>query len=107
MDAHSLQSLRECKGELLEVIEISSRDLETDHYRMLIKNATNEAKLIITTASQYLLQLKQELKEFKDILRRVNIKMAEQVIKITSKGLFTGKHYQNMQNLTQISKLYL
>ncbi|XP_078338073.1 uncharacterized protein LOC111133637 isoform X1 [Crassostrea virginica] len=89
MDAHSLQSLRECKGELLEVIEISSRDLETDHYRMLIKNATNEAKLIITTASQYLLQLKQELKEFKDILRRVNIKMAEQIIKITSKGLFT------------------
>lgn len=91
MDAHSLESFRECKLNLLEILEVETEDWVNDHYKHLIKKAGNEAKLIITTASHYLLQLRDELKDFKQILRKLNIKMAEQVIGITSRGLFIGE----------------
>lgn len=91
MDAHSLESFRECKLNLLEILEVETEDWVNDHYKHLIKKAGNEAKLIITTASHYLRQLRDELKDFKEILRKLNIKMAEQVIGITSRGLFIGE----------------
>lgn len=93
MDAHSLESFRECKLNLLEILEVETEDWMNDHYKQLIKKAGNEAKLIITTASHYLLQLRDELKDFKEILRKLNIKMAEQVIGITSRGLFIGETF--------------
>ncbi|XP_061163086.1 uncharacterized protein LOC133172252 [Saccostrea echinata] len=89
MDPKSLESLRECKLNLLEILEVQSRDWATEHYKQLIKKAGNEAKLIITTTANYLLQLKEELKDLREILRKLNIKMAEEVLGIVVKGLFT------------------
>lgn len=88
-----MESFRECKLNLLEILEVETEDWMNDHYKQLIKKVGNEAKLIITTASHYLLQLRDELKDFKEILRKLNIKMAEQVVGITSKGLFIGETF--------------
>lgn len=49
MDAHSLESFRECKLNLLEILEVETEDWVNDHYKHLIKKAGNEAKLIITS----------------------------------------------------------
>lgn len=90
MDPQSLESLRECKMNFLEILEVQTSDWGTEHYKHIIKMAANKAKLIIATAANYLLQLKEEMEDFKEILRKLNIIMAEQILGIASKGLFIG-----------------